>query len=116
MDFAESERVRTIRSIAREFVQKELVPLEPALRRRRFVELLPELRRVRDRAKETGLWAAHLPAEWGGQAESSGSDRSFAATSAPLMPGRVRSRTTTSGKASLAASIAVGPSSAMCAS
>ncbi|HVI94248.1 MAG TPA: acyl-CoA dehydrogenase family protein, partial [Anaeromyxobacter sp.] len=66
MDFAESERVRTIRSIAREFVQKELVPLEPALRRRRFVELLPELRRVRDRAKETGLWAAHLPAEWGG--------------------------------------------------
>ena len=66
MDFAESERVRTIRGIAREFVQKELVPLEPALRRRRFVELLPELRRVRDRAKETGLWAAHLPAEWGG--------------------------------------------------
>jgi alkylation response protein AidB-like acyl-CoA dehydrogenase len=66
LDFSESERVRSLRAIAREFVAREVVPLEPALRRRTFAELLPELRRLRARARETGLFAAHVPREWGG--------------------------------------------------
>jgi acyl-CoA dehydrogenase len=66
LDFTEPERVRALRAIAREFTERELVPLERKLRHTRFADLLPELRLVRARAKETGLWAAHLPADWGG--------------------------------------------------
>jgi alkylation response protein AidB-like acyl-CoA dehydrogenase len=66
LDFSESERVRSLRAVAREFVAREVVPLEPALRRKTFAELLPELRRLRARARETGLFAAHVPREWGG--------------------------------------------------
>ncbi|HUL57998.1 MAG TPA: acyl-CoA dehydrogenase family protein [Anaeromyxobacteraceae bacterium] len=66
MDFSEPERVQSLRGIVREFMKREIEPLEPKLRRQRFADLLPELRRVRERARETGLWAAHLPSEWGG--------------------------------------------------
>jgi acyl-CoA dehydrogenase len=66
VDFSDSERVTALRKVVREFMKKEVYPLEPALRRNGFVALLPELKAGRERAKETGLWAAHLPPEWGG--------------------------------------------------
>ena len=66
MDFSESERVKSIRGIIREFMQKEVYPLEPRLRRQPFAELLPELREKRERARQTGLWAAHIPESHGG--------------------------------------------------
>ncbi len=66
MDFSDSERVKAFRGVVREFMKREIHPLEPALRRSGFVALLPELRARRAKAKETGLWAAHLPAAWGG--------------------------------------------------
>jgi alkylation response protein AidB-like acyl-CoA dehydrogenase len=66
MDFSESPRVSNIRAIVREFMQKEVFPLEPLLRRNGFKASLPELRTTRERAKQTGLWAAHIPAEHGG--------------------------------------------------
>jgi alkylation response protein AidB-like acyl-CoA dehydrogenase len=66
VDFSESERVRTFRGVVREFMKKEVYPLEPAYRRNGFVALLPELKARRAKAKETGLWAAFLPPEWGG--------------------------------------------------
>ncbi len=66
MDFSDSERVTAFRKIVREFMKEEVLPLEPALRRSGFVAILPALKATRARAKETGLWAAHLPAEWGG--------------------------------------------------
>jgi acyl-CoA dehydrogenase len=66
VDFSDSERVKAFRGIVREFMKKEVYPLEPALRRRGFAALLPELKGKRERARETGLWAAHLPAAWGG--------------------------------------------------
>ena len=66
MDFSESPRVSGIRATVREFVRKELEPLEPALRRDGFVALLPALRQKRARARETGLWAAHVPEAHGG--------------------------------------------------
>ncbi len=66
MDFSEPERVPAIRETVRAFMAKEVLPLEAALRRRRFADLLPELRRVRERARETGLFAAFMPREWGG--------------------------------------------------
>jgi alkylation response protein AidB-like acyl-CoA dehydrogenase len=66
VDFSESPKVAAIRGIVREFVEKEIIPLEPALLRHGFKALLPELRTKRERAKQTGLWAAHVPEEYGG--------------------------------------------------
>jgi acyl-CoA dehydrogenase len=66
MDFSESERVASFRGLVRDFVEREILPLEQPLARRGFVALLPELRAARAKARETGLFAAHLPGEWGG--------------------------------------------------
>jgi len=66
MDFSEPPRVTALRGLVREFLAKEVHPLEPALLREGFVALLPRLREVRARAKETGLFAAHVPQEYGG--------------------------------------------------
>jgi acyl-CoA dehydrogenase len=66
MDFTESPRVEAVRAVARRFVAEELIPLEPALQREGFAALLPRLARVRERARETGLWAAFVPAAHGG--------------------------------------------------
>jgi alkylation response protein AidB-like acyl-CoA dehydrogenase len=66
MDFSASPKVETIRKIAREFMQKEVYPIEPDLHRKGFAALLPVLAEKRARAKETGLWAAHVPESYGG--------------------------------------------------
>ena len=66
MDFSLSDRVLGFRGLVREFMRKEVHPLEPRLRREGFAALLPQLRRVREKARETGLFAAHLPKEYGG--------------------------------------------------
>ncbi len=66
MDFSESPKVGAIRRVVREFTEAELLPLEPALRKEGFAALLPRLHEVRARAKQTGLWAAHVPEEHGG--------------------------------------------------
>ncbi|HZA49907.1 MAG TPA: acyl-CoA dehydrogenase family protein [Myxococcaceae bacterium] len=66
MDFSESDRVQRFRGVIREFMSREVYPLEPTYRSQGFAAVLPELRARRARAKETGLWAAHLPAQWGG--------------------------------------------------
>ncbi len=66
MDFSESDRVRGFRQTVREFMKKEIYPLETQFRRDGFAAVLPRLKQTRIKAKETGLWAAHLPVEWGG--------------------------------------------------
>src|SRR5260370_16081916 len=66
MDFSESDRVRGFRQTVREFMKKEIFPLEAQFRRDGFAAVLPRLKQTRIKAKETGLWAAHLPTEWGG--------------------------------------------------
>jgi acyl-CoA dehydrogenase len=66
LDFSESPKVREIRGLVREFMQKEVYPLEPLLRGMGFVAMLPTLKKVRERARQTGLWAAHVPEEYGG--------------------------------------------------
>ncbi|MBI2390934.1 MAG: acyl-CoA dehydrogenase family protein [Deltaproteobacteria bacterium] len=66
MDFSESDKVTAIRKTVREFMQKQVFPLEPELRRKGFPAMLPVLKETRQRAKETGLWAAHIPEEHGG--------------------------------------------------
>ncbi len=66
MDFSESPRVKTIRGVARDFMEREVLPLEPALRHGGFAAALPKLDRARAKAKETGLFAAYVPEAWGG--------------------------------------------------
>jgi alkylation response protein AidB-like acyl-CoA dehydrogenase len=48
------------------FVRRELLPLEPRLRHGGFAAIEGDLVRARQRARETGLFAAHMPPEWGG--------------------------------------------------
>ena len=66
LDFSESPKIKEIRGLVREFMKKEVYPIEPPLRGQGFVALLPTLKKVRERAKQTGLWAAHVPEEYGG--------------------------------------------------
>ena len=66
MDFSESPKIKEIRGLVREFMKKEVYPIELPLRGQGFVALLPTLKKVRERAKQTGLWAAHVPEIYGG--------------------------------------------------
>ena len=53
-------------SRARHFLREEAYPLEERFVTRPFRELLPALNEKRQRVKELGLWAPHLPKEHGG--------------------------------------------------
>jgi alkylation response protein AidB-like acyl-CoA dehydrogenase len=66
MDFADSETVTTLRALVRDFLKKEVLPLEPLVRREGFVAALPRLAAAREKAKETGLFAAFVPKDVGG--------------------------------------------------
>jgi len=66
MDFSESPKVKSVRGIVREFMEKEVFPLEPALRHDGFQALIPVLAEKREKARQTGLFAAHVPEAYGG--------------------------------------------------
>ncbi|MBV9788952.1 MAG: acyl-CoA dehydrogenase family protein, partial [Chloroflexi bacterium] len=50
----------------RGFMRDEVYPLEAQLLREGFGALLPTLREKRRLVKQLGLWAPHLPQEYGG--------------------------------------------------
>lgn len=66
MDFAVSPKIHTMRGLVREFMEKEVYPLEPALAHQGFKAMLPALAEKRARARQTGLWAAFVSEEHGG--------------------------------------------------
>ena len=66
MDFAEPEKLKSVRKLARDFVEREAVPLEPKFLNEGWASVASALEDVRRRARTTGLFAAHLPAAWGG--------------------------------------------------
>ncbi|MEO1229632.1 MAG: acyl-CoA dehydrogenase family protein [Myxococcota bacterium] len=66
MDFTESNKVREIRGIVREVLTKEVLPLEPLVRKEGFAAAKPKLEQARERAKQTGLFAAFMPRDLGG--------------------------------------------------
>jgi alkylation response protein AidB-like acyl-CoA dehydrogenase len=66
VDFSVSERVETIVKMAREFIQKEIYPLEPSFGYKSFKEMLPELKKAREKVKQMGLFTPHIPEEYGG--------------------------------------------------
>ena len=66
MDFTRSERVETMVKMVRDFMKKEVYPLEPSFRHKTFKEMLPVLAKVRNKVRQLGLFAPHIPEELGG--------------------------------------------------
>ena len=66
MDFAPGERVLTMIEMVRTFMENEVYPLEPALSHDGFEALLPRMGEVREKVKQLGLFAPHMPKEYGG--------------------------------------------------
>src|SRR2546421_13098069 len=70
MDFGLTDEQRMILGTVREFVTKELLPLEPGAQRaelegRPFPEPA-DVRRLQQKAKTAGLWGLLTPEEYGG--------------------------------------------------
>jgi len=66
MDFAVSEKVQTIAQTIRDFMRQEVYPLEADFTEKRFRDMLPVLHQKRRKVKEMGLWAPHIPKNYGG--------------------------------------------------
>lgn len=66
MDFSISPKMQDILARVREFVEKELYPLEPESRERGFKAVVPQLREKRAKVRELGLWCPQIPKEHGG--------------------------------------------------
>src|SRR5689334_7705282 len=70
MDFSLTDEERAIRDTARQFITKEVMPLEQEalLRERRHQPglELSELRELQKKAKEFGFWGLSTPEEYGG--------------------------------------------------
>ncbi|MBW1774511.1 MAG: acyl-CoA dehydrogenase family protein [Deltaproteobacteria bacterium] len=66
MDFEIPEKTKVIIGMIDEFVDKELIPLEPEFLTRNFKDLLPELEEKRAMVKRMELWAPNHPREYGG--------------------------------------------------
>jgi acyl-CoA dehydrogenase len=66
MDFEMPARVKPLLDRIRDFVDGELLPLEPAFLNAPFRDLLPTLAQKRRLVQAAGLWAPHLPESYGG--------------------------------------------------
>jgi alkylation response protein AidB-like acyl-CoA dehydrogenase len=66
MDFTVSEKMKTILGMIDEFVDKELIPLEPEFLTKPARSLLPVFEEKRRRVKQMELWAPNHPKEYGG--------------------------------------------------
>lgn len=66
MDFTISEKMQTILDMVNDFVDRELIPMEPEFLKRDFTEMLPVLDEKRRMVKQMELWAPNHPEEYGG--------------------------------------------------
>jgi acyl-CoA dehydrogenase len=66
MDFTISDKMQTIIEMMDEFVEKELIPMEPVFFTQPFSEMLPELNEKRQMVRQMELWAPQHPPEYGG--------------------------------------------------
>jgi acyl-CoA dehydrogenase len=66
MDFSTPPSVAPILEEVNRFVRDEIIPLERLFLSRPFSELEPALEQKRQRARELGIWAPHLPRDYGG--------------------------------------------------
>ena len=66
MDFNIPEKIKIITGMMDEFVEKEIIPLEPEFLTRTFRDMLPVLEDKRKMVKQMELWAPNHPEEYGG--------------------------------------------------
>ena len=66
MDFTISDKMQTILGMIDEFVDKELIPLEPEFITHNFSEMVPVLKEKRKMVKQMELWGPQIPKELGG--------------------------------------------------
>jgi acyl-CoA dehydrogenase len=66
MDFTIPKSIEAVLPKVRELIEREVIPLEPALLSKPFSELVPRLTVIRQQVKKLGLWAPHIPADHGG--------------------------------------------------
>jgi alkylation response protein AidB-like acyl-CoA dehydrogenase len=66
MDFTISEKLQQIVQTIRDFMRREVYPLERDLGEKQFRAMLPVLNGKRQKVKGLGLWAPHIPKEYGG--------------------------------------------------
>ncbi len=66
MDFSISDRMQTVLAMTNEFVERELIPLEPEFLVHDFKEMLPVLAEKRRLVKQMELWAPNQSQEYGG--------------------------------------------------
>ncbi len=66
MEFTISDKIKTIVDMINEFVEKEIIPLEPEFLVKDFKELLPVLGEKQAMVKKMELWAPNFPTECGG--------------------------------------------------
>jgi len=66
MDFTISEPILDLVAAVRRFVDEEVIPVERRVLEGGFGAAGPEVARLRERVREMGLLAPHMPKEWGG--------------------------------------------------
>jgi acyl-CoA dehydrogenase len=66
MDFSVSEKMQVILGMIREFIDKELIPLERQLEDKNFTESIPILKEKQEMVKKMELWAPLHPKDIGG--------------------------------------------------
>ncbi|MCP4135176.1 MAG: acyl-CoA dehydrogenase [bacterium] len=66
MDFTITDKMQTIIGMINDFVDKELIPLEPEFVTKDFKEMLPVLKEKQKMVKQMELWAPNHPTEYGG--------------------------------------------------
>lgn len=66
MDFSISTEMQDLLGQVREFVNRQIIPLERKDRSNGFRGLLPELNRIRAEVKKRGWWTPQAPKEYGG--------------------------------------------------
>jgi alkylation response protein AidB-like acyl-CoA dehydrogenase len=66
MDFSMSEKMQILVTMIRDFMKKEVYPLEGGYQHGTFTELLPSLEAARRKVKKTGMWAPQMPEDLGG--------------------------------------------------
>ncbi|HET7042987.1 MAG TPA: acyl-CoA dehydrogenase family protein, partial [Gemmatimonadales bacterium] len=58
--------IRNLAAAVRRFVDEEVIPVEGVVLERGFGAAGPEIARLRERVREMGFLAPHMPREWGG--------------------------------------------------
>ena len=66
MDFAVSDKMQAVTGMMTEFVEKELIPLEPEFLVKDFKTMIPVINEKRRMVKQMELWAPNHPKEYGG--------------------------------------------------